>query len=165
MLLHGSLLTGKGEQGLLALPAAAFFASRQCSGVAIRAAMDWALQQARAKQAVVSGFHSPLEQSVLKVLLAAVSPVVVVLARPVAGVRLLPEWREALENGNLAMVSKEAVARRLTQQLAIERNTLVAQLAQRIVVAHASPAGALAAQMALWQQAGREVQVLAPNVI
>ena len=59
MLLHGSLLTGKGEQGLLALPAAAFFASRQCSGVAIRAAMDWALQQARAKQAVVSGFHSP----------------------------------------------------------------------------------------------------------
>lgn len=74
MLLHGSLLAGKGVQGLLALPVAAFFASRQCSGVAIRAAMDWALQQAWAKQAVVSGFHSPLEQSMGKVLMAAGSP-------------------------------------------------------------------------------------------
>jgi hypothetical protein len=56
----------------------AFFASRQCPGTAIRAAMDWALNQAREKNVVVSGFHSPLEQSVLKVLMAAHSPAVVV---------------------------------------------------------------------------------------
>ena len=98
-LVQGLLLTGKGHQGLLARPMTAFFASRQCPGIAIRAAMDWALAQARAKQVVVSGVHSPLEQSVLKVLLTAGSPAVAVLARPVAGASatgnqmLTPGWR------------------------------------------------------------------------
>lgn len=68
------VLTGCGAQELLGLELTAFFASRQCSGLAIRAAMDWALQQAHAKQPVISGFQSPLEQSVLKVLLATSSP-------------------------------------------------------------------------------------------
>ena len=57
-----------------------FFSSRQCPGAAIRAAMDWALEQARSRQPVVSGFHSPLEQSVLTVLLQARCPVAPVLA-------------------------------------------------------------------------------------
>lgn len=165
-LVQGLLLTGEGHQGLLARPMTAFFASRQCPGTAIRAAMDWALAQARAKQVVVSGFHSPLEQSVLKVLLAAGSPAVAVLARPVAGARLTPEWRAALEKGSLVVVSSdtgETSARRLTQQLATERNTLVAQLAQNLVVAHASPVGSLAAQVVVWRQMGRAVQELLPN--
>lgn len=166
MLFQGLLLTGQGHQGLLARPMKALFASRQCPGTAIRAAMDWALAQARAKQVVVSGFHSPLEQSVLKVLLAAGSPAVAALAPSVAGARLLPEWCDALEKGNLAVVSRnvgEIPAHRLTQQLATERNTLVAQLAQNLVVAHASPVGSLAAQVVLWREMGRAVQELVPN--
>lgn len=82
--LQSTLLLGVGEQRLLDQELMAFFASRQCSGAAIRLAMDWALAQAAKKQAVVSGFHSPLEQSVLKVLLQAKSPVLAVLARPVS---------------------------------------------------------------------------------
>ena len=68
--LNSLSLTGVGNQALLATPMMAFFASRQCPGTAIRAAMDWALHQAREKNVVVSGFHSPLEQSALKVLIA-----------------------------------------------------------------------------------------------
>jgi hypothetical protein len=92
-----SLLTGCAARGLLDLELTAFFASRQCSGTAIRAAMDWALQQARAKRAVVSGFHSPLEQSVLKVLIAANSPAVVVLARSLQVAKLPAEWSALLQ--------------------------------------------------------------------
>ena len=62
---------GVGSVSLLAQPLTAFFASRQCPGVAIRAAMNWAVEQARSKCPVISGFHFPLEQSVLQVLLAA----------------------------------------------------------------------------------------------
>lgn len=156
------MLTGCGAQELLGLELTAFFASRQCSGLAIRAAMDWALQQAHAKQPVISGFHSPLEQSVLKVLLATSSPAVVVLARPLAGARLPPEWRGALQKGHLVVVSAAPTASRLTQQLAQERNALVGQLAHSMVVAHANPAGSLAAQVTLWRQAGRPVQELGP---
>ena len=138
----------------------AFFASRQCPGIAIRAAMDWALQQASAKHTVVSGFHSPLEQSVLKVLMAAGSPAVAVLARPVQGAKLPQEWTEPLAKGQMAVVSGVATAGRLTQQLAVERNALAAQLAQKIVVAHASPDGSLAEQLGQWRHEGRQVNVL-----
>lgn len=155
------MLTGCGQRGLLDLELTALFASRQCPGTAIRLAMDWALQQASAKQAVISGFHSPLEQSVLKVLMAAGSPAVVVLARPVQGAKLQPEWIAALASGHMAVVSGVVAAGRLTQQLAAERNALVAQLAQSIVLAHASPAGSLAAQAERWRQDGRKVCVLA----
>jgi len=117
---HGSLLyAGRGAQGLLSEPLAAFFSSRQCPGAAIRAAMDWALAQARSRQPVVSGFHSPLEQSVLTVLLQARCPVVAVLARPVAGARLPPEWVEPLAQGRMAVVSAATRSGRLTESALI----------------------------------------------
>ena len=146
-------LAGTGNPDLLDLPMAAFFASRQCPGAAIRAAMDWALQQARAKAVVVSGFHSPLEQSVLKVLIQARSPVVVVLARPVGSAKLPPEWCEPLSKGFMAVVSASASTTRLTDEVATARNNLAAQLANNIVVAYASPGGGLASLVAEWRLA------------
>ena len=150
-------MTGTGNPDLLDLPMTAFFASRQCPGTAIRAAMDWALQQAKAKEVVVSGFHSPLEQSVLKVLIQARSPVVAVLARPVEGARLLAEWAEPLALGRMASVSATTDATRLTEEAATARNMAVAQLVLRIVIAHASPGGALEELCAQWRADGREV--------
>lgn len=107
---NGLAVTGLGNQYLLALPMTAFFASRQCPGIAIRAAIDWALQQAKTKSVVVSGFHSPLEQSVLKVLLQARSPAVAVLARPVDGAKLPTEWAEPIAQGHLTVVSSATQA-------------------------------------------------------
>ncbi|MDZ4239446.1 MAG: hypothetical protein U1A81_14990 [Hydrogenophaga sp.] len=147
--------TGQGNRVLLSGPLTAFFSSRQCPGVAIRAAMDWALEQARSRQPVVGGFHAPLEQSVLTVLLQARCPVVAVLARPVAGARLLPEWAEPLAQGRMAVVSVATSAGRLTEELAAERNQWVVQLACQIVVAHASPGGRLAALCDRWCAEGR----------
>lgn len=121
----------------------AFFASRQCPGTAIRAAMDWALEQARTRQTIVGGFHSPLEQSVLRLLLEAHSPVVAVLARPVSDARLKPEWETAIAKGCMTVVSASTEKERLTGEQAVQRNELVAQLANRIVIAHASPGGRL----------------------
>ena len=155
-------LTGIGNPGLLDLPMTAFFASRQCPGTAIRAAMDWALQQARARNVVISGFHSPLEQSVLKVLIEARSPVVAVLARPVEGAKLPPDWAEPLALEHLTVVSSAKATTRLTGEVATARNRLVAQLATDIVVAHANPGGTLASLLAQWQLDGQErVKILA----
>ncbi len=140
----------------------AFFASRQCTGAAIRAALDWALQQARAKNVVISGFHSPLEQSVLKVLIQARSPAVAVLARPVEDAKLQPAWAEPLALEHLTVVSSAKATTRLTGEVATARNRLVAQLATDIVVAHANPGGTLASLLAQWQLDGQErVKILA----
>ncbi len=80
------------------------------------------LQQASRREPVVSGFHSSLEQSVLKLLLQARCPVVAVLARPVEGARLPPEWAEPLAQGRMAVVSAATRAERLTEELAAQRN-------------------------------------------
>lgn len=152
---------GYGNQVLLAGELTAFFASRQCPGTAIRKAIDWALQQARAKHAVISGFHSPLEQSVLKVLLAAQGPVVAVLARPLQDARLPPDWAEPLRQGRMAVLSAVHTARRLTAEQAHQRNQQVAQLASQIVVAHASTAGRLSALCGQWRATGKFVTLLA----
>jgi predicted Rossmann fold nucleotide-binding protein DprA/Smf involved in DNA uptake len=154
------VFSGQGNQDLLALSPCAFLSSRQCPGTAIRAAMDWALARRQDRVPVVSGFHSPLELSVLKVLLQARCPVVAVLARPVSGARLAPDWAEPLAHGRLAVVSAATGTRRLTADLATERNDWVARLAGPIVVAHASPGGRLAALCDVWNSQGRIVQRL-----
>lgn len=154
---NGLNVTGLGWHDLLDLPMTAFFASRQCPGTAIHAAMDWALQQARDKTVVISGFHAPLEQSVLTVLLEARSPAVVMLARPADGAKLPPAWAEPLAQGRLAVVSTAQVATRLTNERAAARNDHVAQLAATIVVAYASLGGALAYLCAKWQAEGRSL--------
>ena len=157
--------TGLGAPQLLDQPLTAFFASRQCPGAAIRAAMDWALAQASARRAVVGGFHSPLEQSVLRLLLEAHSPVVAVVARPVGDARLKPEWEAAIVGGSMAVVSCSTQAKRLTSTEALERNELAARLAERIVIAHASAGGGLARQSASWVSRGLPVLNLAGLVV
>jgi predicted Rossmann fold nucleotide-binding protein DprA/Smf involved in DNA uptake len=156
----GIALRGSGSQTLLSLPMTAFFASRKCPGTAIRAAMDWTLEQIKARRVVISGFHSPLEQSVLKVLIQAGSPAVVVLARPVDGAKLPTEWAEAISQGFLTIVSSETKSSRLTKDAAKKRNDDAAQLADDIVVAYASANGALAVQCALWLNNGRKLAYL-----
>jgi len=151
---HGMALGGVGAAGLLQRPLTAFFASRQCPGSAIRAATAWALQQARGQHTVIGGFHSPLEQSVLRLLIEGGGEAVVVLARPAAIASLPSTWRGALDAGKLAVVSRAAAARRLTEHSASDRNDLAARLADKIAIAHASAGGRLSDQCARWRAEG-----------
>ena len=90
-------------------------------------------------------------------LLQARCPVVAMLARPVAGARLPPEWAEPLAQGRMAVVSAATRSGRLTEALAAQRNEWVAALARQIVVAHASPGGRLAALCNQLHEKGRTV--------
>ena len=154
------LLSGLGAAGLLQGTLTAFFASRQCTGSAIRAATTWVLQQVRDHAALVGGFHSPLAQSVLRLLLEAGGTAVLVLARPVAGATLRSAWRSALDAGRMAVVSQGTGSRRLTEQAADDRNDLAAQLADEIVTAHDSSGGRLNQQCVLLRAEGRNVRPL-----
>lgn len=155
---NGVTVAGVGAVGLLEGPLTAFFASRQCPGTPIRAATDWALQQAREHCVVIGGFHSPLEQSVLRLLMEAGSSIVVVLARPVAGASLDSTWHAAIDAGRMAVISGAPRTQRLTEQAANDRNDIAARLADRIVVGHASLDGTLARQCARWLADGLTVR-------
>ena len=58
------------------------------TGSAIRAALDWTVAGARSGRTFISGFHSPLERSVLEELRTARSKMVIALARDAAKARL-----------------------------------------------------------------------------
>lgn len=154
---------GIGNADLLVSPITAFFASRQCSGAAIRAAMDWAIKQARLKNPIISGFHSPLEQSVLKILQTASSPYIIVVARKFDPKRLPTTWLCSAQNGNAAIVGIENTAYRLTAELAAKRNNWIAQHSTKIVIGFASPKGALQKQIGQWSKDGKNIQFLMPN--
>ena|SRR3989338_2349574 len=153
-------IVGVGNMALLEQPLTAFFASRRCSGRAIRAAMDWAVEQVRAKTPLIGGFHSPLEQSVLEVVLSAHAPVVIVIARQLHAASLPVAWREAAQAGTAAVVSIEETQQRLTAEQAMRRNHWIARQAAHIVVAEASPNGSLASCLAQWISEDRRVNCL-----
>jgi predicted Rossmann fold nucleotide-binding protein DprA/Smf involved in DNA uptake len=139
----------------------AFFASRRCSGQAVRAAMDWAVEQTRKKTPLIGGFHSPLEQSVLEIVLTAHAPAVIVIARQLQSARLPTAWREKIQSGTIAVVSMDNTTRRLTAERAVRRNYWIATRAARIVVAEAAPGGSLAICLAQWEIEGHQVNCLA----
>lgn len=151
---------GVGNASLLGLPMTAFFASRQCPGAAIRAAMTWAMEQSRGNSPVISGFHSPLEQSVLEVMLTAGARCVMVITRNLDQAHLAPAWLRAAHAGTAAIVSTEHSRRQLTADIAARRNDWAAEHASRIVIAHASLEGNLLKQVKQWEQDGRRVDYL-----
>jgi hypothetical protein len=157
----GVAMVGTGMRTLLDKPMTAFFASRRCPGPAIRAGLNWALEQAHERNVVVSGFHSPLEQSVLKLLLQAGSPAVATLARPIDGAKLPTAWRAAIDAGSLTLLGPVAASGRLTQELAFRRNNAAAVLAEVIVIAYADAEGNLAKQVEQWRRENRVVRPLA----
>ena len=157
-------VAGVGNMALLEQPLTAFFASRRCSGRAIRAAMDWAVEQVRAKTPLIGGFHSPLEQSVLEVMLSAHAPVVIVIARQLHATRLPVAWRDALQAGTIAVISMEDTQQRLTAEQAIRRNHWIARHAARIVVAEVAPDGGLASCLVQWKIERMQVSILLDGV-
>ncbi len=100
----------------------------------------------------------------MRLLLEARSPIVAVLARPVSDARLKPEWKTAIAEGCMAVVSCSTQAKRLTSEEALQRNELAAQLAEHIVLAHASTEGSLARQAAAWASRGLSVRNLAHSL-
>ena len=72
-----------GPSASLSLPLTAFLCSKETPGATILKAFDQAAAWRDTGQCVISGFHSPLEQQILDILLRGKQPIVMALARSV----------------------------------------------------------------------------------
>jgi hypothetical protein len=132
----------RGDAAVLDNIQLALFCSVKCPGQLILDTYDLC-QRFRAEGVIViSGFHSPMEQECLRILLRSPHPVVWCLARGM--IRRIPvepvDCRQAASEGRLAIVSPFPVTvRRITAQTATIRNRLVADLAAAVLVTHAAP--------------------------
>ena len=130
----------KGNLNLLDEPLTALFCSNRCPGDLILKSYDLARAMRDAGVPVIGGFQTPMERECLRLLLRGSQPVVVCPARGIDNMRIPREWRPALDEGRQLVLSPfPATARRPTAELAAQRNDLVADLAQRVFIAHAAP--------------------------
>ena len=131
-----------GDADLVRTPMLALFCSIRCPGNLILGAYDAAVALREAGVPVVAGFHSPMEQECLRLLLRGIQPVVVAPARDITRMRVPSEWRGHIERGRLAVVSWFGEReRRATVEQAQTRNRAVAALAEAVLVVHAAAGG------------------------
>lgn len=131
-------LTVLGILELLRQPLVGVASSRQCPAGLMLAAHDWAKTARKQNLALVGGFHSPVEQEVLRVVLKGMSGLVLCPARGLEGMRLGTDLKKTLEAGRLLLVSPFGVGVRRAER----RNRLVVGLASRVLVIHAAPGSA-----------------------
>jgi predicted Rossmann fold nucleotide-binding protein DprA/Smf involved in DNA uptake len=140
-------LVGVGNAMLLDEPMLGLISSRECPGHVLLETLDRVPEWVKAGRIIVSGFHSPLEQQVLRSVLRRV---VKVLARGMTDYRPTPEERVPLTSGRMLVVTAFAPeVRRTTRETALARNRLVLALATEIFapfVAEGSPLAELLAE-------------------
>ncbi|MBI2843650.1 MAG: hypothetical protein HYX78_09650 [Armatimonadetes bacterium] len=131
-----------GSDKLLASPKIGLLCSIQCPGDIILKTLDLMQELRNTEVCVVSGFHSPLEQECLKVLLNGSCGLIVCPARSLIGMRIPAGYRPLLEAGRLLLISQLGENhKRKTRESAEERNRLVAAVSDVAVVPHATPGG------------------------
>lgn len=145
-------IVGAGETALLMAPLLGLIASRECPGHVLLETLDRVPEWVEAGRVIVSGFHSPLEQQVLRSVLRRSGRVVKVLARGFGGkcadYRPQAEEREALAAGRMLVITACAQeVRRITRETALARNRLVLDLATEIVAPHVAAGSPLASML------------------
>lgn len=146
-------IVGAGEPALLEASLLGLIASRECPGHVLLETIDRVPEWVKAGRVIVSGFHSPLEQQVLRSLFRRNGRAIKVLARGFGGqypdYRPTPEEREPLASGRLLVISAFAAdVRRTTRTTALTRNRLVLALATDIVAPHVAAGSPLTALLA-----------------
>ena len=127
------MCTYLGNKELLSMWKIGFLASRKIAYPAILPTLDWAVEiSKRTDVAVVSGFHSRLEQDVLKFLLQGKCGIIVVLARGMYR-KLSKIYDAAMKENRLLIISleKETVTR-VSERTAHKRNKYVEKLVDEL---------------------------------
>lgn len=117
----------------------ALFCSNKCPGEIILKTHDLAQKFKEKGISMISGYHSPVEQECLRVLLRGSQPILLCPARNIEKMRLKPAWKDALSQDRFLILSMfGSQHQRSTATLANRRNVFVAALADKICIAHAA---------------------------
>ena len=132
-----------GNTALLNRHKIAHFCSRKCpAGKILESYNQFKKWAASPEITIISGFHSPIEKECFKLLLTGKANIILCPARELAHLRILQEWKPALDEGRMLIISpfKE---RRADIKATMQRNELVVHLADELYVPYVSPESGL----------------------
>lgn len=138
------VIWARGDTGLLPGQASrlkgdlwALFCSRKCPGEIILKTQELAQQFKERGVPMIGGYHSPVEKDCLRVLLRGSQPILFCPARNIGNMRVVPEWKTALTEERLLILSIFEELR-TTPAMARQRNDFAAALADKIFIPHAA---------------------------
>ena len=124
-----------GNTALLVEVLCGLMASRECPGSVLLETLDKIPNWVKEGRVILSGFHSPLEQQVLHSVLRRKGRVVKLIARGLDSYRVPNEERESLDDGRMLILTTFSPdVRHITRATALERNRLVLELANEMVI-------------------------------
>jgi predicted Rossmann fold nucleotide-binding protein DprA/Smf involved in DNA uptake len=133
-------LTAIGNLSLLQSPVIALFCSTQCPDDLVLKTHDLAQSLRDNQTPVISGFHTPIEQDCLKILLQGTQPIIHCPARSLHKLRLTPDQQQAIDGNRLLILSPfSASYPRATATLAEKRNAMIGAIVQTLFIAYAAP--------------------------
>jgi predicted Rossmann fold nucleotide-binding protein DprA/Smf involved in DNA uptake len=134
----------------------AIFCSTTCPAAIVSQTEEVIEKLVDASITVIGGFHSPIERQCLSLLLRGTQPIILSPARSLDKLRIRPEYKEALGNGRLLLLSFfKSHRHRSDVEMALKRNRFVAALADRILTVHAAPSSKteqLCRELISWQK-------------
>lgn len=143
-LLEGAYFDLLGNEDLLKGFKVGLFCSIKCPGEIIYKSLNLIHKLDEDAFCLVSGFHSPLERECYNLLINSSQKMIICPARNISKMRLSKKTKEALLAHRLAIVSPFSEKYKGTSKKTAEsRNLMVAALADRILMLHASPNGML----------------------
>jgi predicted Rossmann fold nucleotide-binding protein DprA/Smf involved in DNA uptake len=114
--------------------------SRKCAGDVILKIYDFAGLVRGSGLATVSGFHSPIEKDCLPILLRGSDPLIIVQAHRLSTSRLPVNWQKAIDARRLLLISPfPEKDKRVTTELATERNRFVATISDDVLIPYTAP--------------------------
>ena len=134
-----------GNKDLMALPKTVMLCSRDYPPGIEHSILLWAMEQRQLGHCIASGFHSQLEQNILRFLRQDVhQPIIYALGRGIQpGMRF--DYEADLDAGHLLFVSPfEPDVITVTQETADIRNLLLADMADTFFIPYMTPGGNLA---------------------
>jgi predicted Rossmann fold nucleotide-binding protein DprA/Smf involved in DNA uptake len=113
-------------------------------------------------QAIISGFHSPVEKDILSILMRGKQPIILCIARDLKSYRIPKSQKEYIDQSRLLLVSPVFTNHqpRITSQTAEIRNLLIAQISSQVLVIHAEPGGRIDHLCQKWVSEQRNVFAL-----
>ncbi len=131
-----------GNAELLKLHKVAFLCSRRFPAEVALKSYRWADEQREKGTCVISGYHSTIEKDILCRLLQGTQPIIIAMAKGLK--KLDPEWNGAVASGRLLVISRYADSvSHPCESKCYQRNRMMIELADNIVIAHASAGGNL----------------------
>ncbi len=131
-----------GNIGLLDQIDFAFLCSSKCPGNIIIKIQEQAFQWREDGLVIASGFHSPVEQEILNVLIKGIQPIVICPARSLNNMRLPKLWRAGLDENRILIITPiHGLITRPTRELCNKRNEFLVKLTKKIYIPYVDASG------------------------